>query len=435
MPSRPKSTVPSFHAHSQVLVDRVGRGTKAKGIRRPFLLERGSDRILELQTAFLDIEFGLNKLNTQLAVLSDLAFLNEWCSRKRTLDPAWVAPERRAAQDQVVLTQREVKDFARWCQRSATTLALASQIGERGIERFPVGEVVAPSTRNRRLLYAARYLKWMTTSLATDENGTQDSSPTIRSIAIETLLHNEIVAESKQAPIVSLTPTESDALKKVLSDKKVFPLSDIGIRDRQIFELLRQGMRAGEILKIRCNDVVEDFQVDKDKSIAVVAVERRTNDVDDSRTIEPAVKTKEGLLPIPRRVASAIGAYVRGPRRSTMDASGLDETQYLFVNHDGPHRGKPLSQRNLTRIVTKLKGRFDLPEDLHPHSMRHTHFTELAEELHKRGRSSEDIRDLLIQRGRWSESTKMTALYTARFLMNQSADLVEARDREMYAAL
>lgn len=434
MPAKADSTVPSPTAFTRVLIQRYGRGTKARGIRRAFLVERGTNRILELQTAFLDHEFGLSVLNTQKAVLVDLAFFHEWCVRKRALDPAWLPPAHRATANQETLTKQEVNDLARWCQHDILVLIAASKHAGAGIRKLPLGEVVAHGTRNRRLRYISRYLQWLTVSLARDENTSAPEASTaeIRRRTIKHLIDKKLIKEPKASASKSLTTMESHSLRNVLADEHEFPPDEIGTRDRLIFELLLQGLRAGEVLKIRCNDVYEDFPHGGPKIMAAVNVIRKINDVDDTRISEPAVKTLTGLLPIPRRLAKDLTAYIRGPRR---DAVALcrtgDETQYLFVNHAGLLTGQATSQRNINRIVAKLKGRFDLPESLHPHSMRHTHFTELADDLHKMGHSDKKIRDLLIHRGRWEPNSQEPARYTQRAIVAQSAEYIEARDAEL----
>ncbi|MBI3346922.1 MAG: site-specific integrase [Burkholderiales bacterium] len=434
MPHEPQPAVQSPAAYTRVLVQRLGRGTKAKGIRRAFLVERETDRILELETAFLDHEFGLSVLNTQKALLVDLAFFHQWCLRKRTLDRTWLPPAHRAAANLDTLTKQEVNDLARWCQHDVLVLIAAAKQAGSGVRKLPLGEIVAHGTRNRRLRYISRYLQWLTVSLATDENTAAPdvSTPEIRSRTIKHLIDKKLIKEPKSSDPKSLTATESRALRSALADKDEFPSDDVGTRDRLIFELLLQGLRAGEVLKIRCIDVYEDYPQDGPKIIAAVNVVRKANDIDDTRISEPAVKTLTGLLPIPRRLAKDLTAYICSSRREAVNLCRTgDETQYLFVNHSGPRIGQATSQRNINRVVAKLKGRFELPEDLHPHSMRHTHFTELADNLHKQGRSDQQIGDLLIHRGRWVPNSKEPARYTQRAIVAQSADYIEARDAEL----
>lgn len=418
----------------RVLLDHKGRGEHSRALRRAFLVERNSGRILELPTAYLDHEFGLDSLNTQISVLADLAFLIAWFALKASRNANWIDPSHRAATNQVPLTQREVNDFGRWCQRSAGDMASEARSGRSNVSRLHGENVVGTKFRNRRLRNASKYLQWLVVSLATgDESNQHDIALTeVRRNLISRWFAKQVLADSKAMPPGSLDQVEADSLRKVLNNSEVFPHDDIGIRDRLIIELLLQGLRAGELLKIQVVDVNDAYRIDIGRHIGIVSIARRPNDIDDCRAHEPAVKTRPGKLPIPKRLAQALIAYVTEFRRPAVDArAGGEETPYLFVNHSGRYVGRPLSQRNLNRIVAKLKGRFGLPSNLAPHVLRHTHCTELYDDQRKKGRSDKDIRALLVDRGRWAPDSTMPARYVARSLMRESADYVEERDSEL----
>ncbi len=428
----PRSRSPATQV--RVLLDHLGRGKHARALRRAFLLERDSGRILELPTTYLDHEFGLDSLNTQLSVLADLRFFLEWAALKASRSADFVAPQHRAARNQIPLTQREVKDFGRWCQRSARDLAFETESGSPNVSRLPGEAVVGTKFRNRRLRNVSQFLQWLVTSLASGDEGDEDEIAIIevRRNLIARWFDKQLLADSKALPPGSLDPGESQVLREVLDNPEVFPPDAIGTRDRLIFELLLQGVRAGELLKIQVVDVNDTYRLNLGRTIGVVSIAKRPNDVDDPRVREPAVKTRPGTLPIPRRLAQALIAYVTDFRRSAVDArAGGQETPYLFVNHSGNHAGQPLSQRNLNRIVAKLKGQFGLPDTLIPHALRHTHFTELYDDQRQKGRSDTDIRALLIDRGRWAPNSTMPARYVSRSLMRESADYVEERDGEL----
>lgn len=84
-----------------------------------------------------------------------------------------------------------------------------------------------------------------------------------------------------------------------------------------------------------------------------------------------------------------------------------------------------MSQRNLNRIVSKLNAVLGLPDDFSPHRLRHTHFTELADRADEKGT---DYKQVLSQRGRWSEHSNMLDRYAARSLMRKTAELIQTRD-------
>jgi len=421
-------------AYTRVLLDRVGRGKNAKAIRRPFLFAAHDDRLLELQTAYIELEFGLESLNAQIAVLADLTFLHDWTSLKKSQDPSWIEPQYRAAADKMPLTQQEVKDYGRWCQRKARSLKKAICDAKPNVVRLPDADVVGTRFRNRRLRNASLFLQWLVTSLATtNDGGEADISLTeIRKQRLARWFDKQLLSDPKALPPGSLDAGEAQALRQVIADRSVFPDTAIGTRDRLVLELLEQGLRAGELLKAQVADVNDAYRIDLGRTVGIISIERRPNDVDDERRREPAVKTRPGKLSIPKRLAQALLAYVTGARRAAIDARGDGvETPYLFVNHTGQEVGRPLGQRNLNRIVAKLKGRFGLPSSLKPHALRHTHFTELYDRLRQEGKSRADIRPLMIDRGRWGPKSKMPDRYTARSLMRESADYVEERDRRL----
>jgi integrase len=245
----------------------------------------------------------------------------------------------------------------------------------------------------------------------------------------------QLLTDSKAAEPASLHPDQADLFRQVLRDEEYFSSKTTGNRDRLILELLDQGMRAGEILKIRGTDIDEAYRIDRSSTRGIVTITRRPNDLDDERLVEPAVKTNPGKLPVPSRLAAALIRYVIGERRVAIDARSDEiETPYLFVNHEGKFTGQPLSQRNLNRIVAKLKGRFGLPEEFVPHTLRHTHMTELYDALRTKGLKDEDIQSRMVQRGRWAPNSKMPAHYASRSLIREAADYIEERDRKLQDA-
>lgn len=418
----------------RVLTHLVGRGKHGRLLRRVFPFDSVVGTFNALQTAYLDHEHGLDSLNAQRAVLSDLRFFESWVAMRRQLDPSWVSPVHRAAADEIPLTAREVKNFANWCQRKASSLEVAIETGVSNVVNFPRGDVVGTAYRNRRLRNASKYLQWLITSLTTmsQDNVDEASLFEARKRLIERSFEKQLLPDMKAREPGSLHPEEAMAFRLLLGDKSRFPSTPVGIRDKLILQLLDQGLRAGELLKLKVCDVNDAYVVDSKRVIGVVEIARRPNDIDDARKHEPAVKTRPGLLPIPRRLAADLIDYVTGPRRDAIDARpGGGETPYLFVNHIGRHIGSAMGQRNLNRLVGKLQGCGGLPDTFSPHTLRHTHLTEMYDDLRTKGRASEDIRDALIGRGRWAPNSSMPSLYTGRSLMRESSDFVEERDKKL----
>lgn len=418
----------------RVLLDHVGRGKLTRSVRRPFLFDQETGRILELQTAYLDHQFGLDSLNTQLAVLADLRFFQAWVTLKLTRNAEWISPQYRAAANQVPLTEREVKDFGRWCQRKAGSLEKETESGHANVTQLPGADVVGAMFRNRRLRNASQFLQWLVVSLADSDDSDENevSRTEVRRRFIERWFNKQLLPDSKSFPPGSLDPLESVALQAVLHDQNFFPNTQVGMRDQLIFKLLDQGVRAGELLKLQVGDVNSSYRLTQDRCIGIISIARRPNDADDERVREPSVKTRPGILPIPKRLAQALITFITEIRRPAINArADGKETPYLFVNLTGRHTGLPMSQRNLNRIVSKLKGRCGLPDSLKPHTLRHTHFTELYDNLRQKGRHDQEIRESLVERGRWAPNSSMPARYVVRSLMRESAEYVEERDSRL----
>jgi integrase len=432
--SETSSLSPQQPTAFRVLMDRLGRGKHLRLVRRVFPFDSVSGIFNELHTAYLDHEHGLDSLNAQKAVLSDLRFFEMWVSMKKRHVEAWVNPTHRAAANQLPVTEREVKNFANWCQRNAASLEEEIETGDSKVFRLQGRDVVGTQFRNRRLRNASKYLQWLSTSLASadSENIEDISLVEVRRRLIDSWFEKRLLADVKAGPPRSMQAEETLIFHKVLDDKARFPDTPIGTRDRLILQLLDQGVRAGELLKLRVTDVNSAYKIDLARVIGIVKIVRNPNDIDDERKHEPSVKTRPGTLPIPRRLAASLVEYVTSPRRVAIDAreDGI-ETPYLFVNHHGKHVGHPLSQRNLNRLVAKLQGCQGLPQTFSPHVLRHTHLTDMYDDMRKKGRPFLDIRDALIDRGRWAPNSSMPALYTGRSLMREASEFVEDRDKKL----
>ena len=424
----------SLSSQVRVLVDRRGRGVQRIAVRRPYLFDRPSTLMLECQTAFVDHECSHNALHSQIATLRDLAFFREWSLLRAERNASWAPPERRAVRGERAFTEAEVLDLSRWCQLDADSIASARRLESRStpVIAAPKGKTVDTSTTNRRLRTIKHYLKWLTLMASTGINSS-DAALTSEAFChhLDVAFENHIKDTKKTGTPKSLEHEERKTLRTLVGkdNEEVYDASAHGTRDKLIVRLLLEGLRAGELLKATTQDVDDNFEIRLGKRIAVIHVERRPNDPDDERTVEPAVKTLPGTLAIGRRLAADLVNYVREERRFAVNRrSDGRETHQLFVCHSGPNIGRAISQRNLNRIVARLKGRSGLPDSLSPHTLRHTHMTEIEEVAASKGKTPADIRSVLLDRGRWSPKSTMPELYTQRATMESSADLIERRD-------
>lgn len=365
----------------------------------------------------------------------DLAFYLQWLDLRRKRSPSWLTPEQRVRAGKLALTEREVIDLHTWGQTSARELAEAFQREAKNVRVLPSGKTVESTTTNSRLINIRSYLLWLTRSMIEGVINLEDRemAKSVRHQEILNLAFANVMSAGKKAPqCKSLTRDQSDFLGIVLLDSGFFSKSPQGKRDQLIARLLHEaGLRAGELLKLRCEDLDANFKLSSRKTRAIVKVIRRPNDINDDRLNQPSVKTLAGPVTINKDLAAQLVLYVSHERREAIELRKTGfETPYLFVCHSGPRTGKPISRRNLNRIINKLQKIEDF-ESVSPHVLRHTHFTDLWETTSSKGKSAAEIRALMLLRGHWSPKSKMPELYASRHISNIEAEYVEERDRRI----
>lgn len=429
----------------RVIRDEVGSGKNRRSVRRVLLVDKASGLLYELPTTYILRKFGQKAFRTQRTVLYDLAFYIEWvklrtarneAARSRTPHlPVWESPEARLRAGRPALSEREITDLSGWCKSTASDLVRARQREIDNIRVLASARAVESATTNSRLENISRYLTWLTKEMVEGILHLEDRA-IARSVyfqeSLQEAFNAEMSAERKATPFRSLDKVHSTAVRQSLISPTFFPNTPAGRRDRLIGRLfLATGLRAGELLKLQCTDIDDNYIVDG-KVVGVIKVIRRPNDANDVRDMEPAVKALPGPITVKRRLASDLIEYTRGDRRAAVDAcTNSPETPYLFVCHHGRQCGKPISQRNLNRIIAKFNSIPDTSASISPHVLRHTHFTEFADTCEKSGKSEKDTKEVLRNRGHWSPNSETPNHYTRRFTEKREAELVEARDRQL----
>ena len=252
---------------------------------------------------------------------------------------------------------------------------------------------VKANTLNGRLIAIENFLTWL---LAIENRG--GSNPlSIEQLAAERSRLEVIFSELRirgnhSVRIQPLSDEEIAAIRMSIGPKKgeswVFPgcfSKHTSMRNWLMFETtLQLGIRRGELLKLRLDSLPRGA---KDG----IKVRRLPDDPHDSRTIEPAVKTLERVIPASRSLLSAMRVYITKPpplgRKKNV-------SPYLFVTRSG----KPVSIDTSNDIVRAIGHHSDVP-NLTWHRFRHTWAEKMAEELSDRPNGV----DILMYLGGWSD--------------------------------
>lgn len=436
-----KTTVPHDYLSAYVLVIRQdgGAGERAKSIRHPLLIDRATGLLYELPTTYILRQLGKKSLNTQVTTLYDLAFYLEWVrlKQRRSSGKTWPSPNLRIRAGHLALTDGEVVDLSNWCQKPASDLSKVRNRERGNLRTFSTAEPVESSTTNRRLNNICNYLIWLTKNMVEGTFKMEDSLLAKSIHLVETLkmsFASQLNSEKKPVPQAALLETSSKRLRAELVKDNLFPNDAHGRRDRLItYLLLESGLRAGELLKLYAADIDTSYKVSSTKTIAIAKVIRRPNDIHDDRVHEPAVKTLPGPVSIPRQLGSELVSHIINDRRKAVNLRrDGKETPYLFVCLSGKRIGKPISRRNLNRIIAKIKT-IDDPglKNVSPHILRHTHFTEFADTAMEGGATPADIRSAMLSRGHWSSKSTMPAHYSQSHIIKMQDAYNSARENSL----
>lgn len=297
---------------AQVLVirDEAGYGLRRKAIRRALLIDRSSGLLHELPTTYIFRQLGQKALNTHVGTLYDLAFYVQWCALQRKRNPKWQLPEERVRAGKPALTEREVSNLGNWCQSMAKELVKVYGRESTNLRVLSPEKSADSTTTNRRLTTICNYLCWLIRDMieGTLELEDKELAKSARyQDGLRLAFASEINTSKKPAPFRSLDRDASLSLRTTPLNRERGAFAAHKERDNLICRLfLDSGLRAGELLKLYCEDLDDNYSVGPGKTAAVVKVIRRPNDPDDDRVLEPAVKTLPGPVAISKKLAAEI---------------------------------------------------------------------------------------------------------------------------------
>ena len=309
-----------------------------------------------------------------------------------------------------LLTARQVESLAAYLRES----------------NAPGRDVIASNTFNQQLTIAENFLTW---ALYPANRGGA-SGLTFEQLSAEReqlrfvfeSLHMRAGRSRRHEP---LTEAEIEQIRATIAPvegsngKWQFPTDgfspNTALRNWLMFEMaLELGLRRGELLKLRLDSLPRG----REEGIKVL---RRPDDPDDSRRVEPAVKTAERLLPASRRLLRAIRAYVTLPPPM---GRVKGRSPYLFVTQTGD----PLAIDTARDLIEIIGQRSDV-NPLSWHRLRHTWAERIALVLLEQPNGL----DRLMYLGGWTHPASPKR-YIQQAVAQQAGQTLRDYQDQLYAA-
>lgn len=139
------------------------------------------------------------------------------------------------------------------------------------------------------------------------------------------------------------------------------------VRNKLIYRLLYEtGFRSSELLHLKVSDY--DYPDPESKTGNLYLIERE-NELPDRQ-----LKTGERTVPVSRELLEAIDDYIIYNRPEK------DGVEYIFVSHSISTLGEPISYKSVAKLFEKIDGALNIKGvKLTPHTLRHTHGSELQD--------------------------------------------------------
>ena len=285
-------------------------------------------------------------------------------------------------------------------------------------------QVVMPNIYNQQLAVVENFLCWCL--YPTNRGGT--SPLTFEQAAAEREKLGYLFPSLRMRGTLSqrhepLNDGEIEAIRAVIAPTKAadgqwrFPASGFSahtaLRNWLMFELaLELGLRRGELLKLRLDCLPRG----REEGIKIL---RYPDDPHDSRTLEPAVKTAERILPASPRLLQAIRAYLTLPP-PTGRIKG--QSPYLFVTR----HGQPVAIDSAQDVIQTIGQRSHV-QPLSWHRLRHTWAERMATVLLEQPNGL----DRLMYLGGWTHPDSPKR-YIQQALAQQAGQTLRQYQDELY---
>lgn len=282
--------------------------------------------------------------------------------------------------------------------------------------KTPNSKSVHRGTAGIRMIYFRDYLSWLTKRYIL--------SQTINSSSAERLL---LIQENFRDSISERIPKDrgrsTQNAREGLSEEVVQRALEVidqsspanpwknkhaRARNELIFRLLHNlGIRRSEALILEVADF--NFRLNE------VLIARRPDDPSETRLDAPNAKTRDRLLPLSNELANMVRNYITKTRSQI---PGARKHGKLLV---ATGTGSPLTKSAMNKIFVELRTRVpDLPEELHPHIMRHTWNDDFSKLMKEKKVPAADEMRMRIQQMGWSDNSKAAATYLQRFTREEA---------------
>jgi len=251
--------------------------------------------------------------------------------------------------------------------------SLASYLREASVLRG--SDVVSPNTFHNYLAVASDFLKWAL--YAENRGGVSQldlEQATLQRMQLDLIFDSFRPRTRRSQRREPLTDAEIQTVRSAIGPERSitgeweFPRTPFSpqtaLRNWLMFETaLGIGVRRGELLKLRLDSLPRG-------SATGIKVMRYPDDPNDSRPIEPAVKSAERVVPASRSLVRALQAYITLP---SPQGRMKRQTLYLFVTR----QGTPVSLETANDIIQTI-GRHSEVAHLSWHRLRHTWAEKMA---------------------------------------------------------
>ena len=190
---------------------------------------------------------------------------------------------------------------------------------------------------------------------------------------------------------------------------------EVQVRNRLIFTLLLNcGLRAGELLNLRVNDLNP-----RNNTLSIV---RRHDCIEDQRLNQPLVKTGERIIPLSDELVIEIFDYINNFRDKYTKKKKHD---VLFVTHSaGKTVGEPLSVSAYEKIISTIKKSSPELKNLSGHRLRHSWNYFYSNEIDNSNLDISRKSGLRCYLMGWSKDSKMSENYNFKHISIKEKEVI-----------